>query len=119
MNQWRTSRTSDSGRWRKRGAEDKQRRNSDYIKGERARMHFEDIHIIETIFEEDNNGKLMFVFDNVTSNMSIAVGVGVLAEKTNSANGSEYTGVAQYNSEPGYVEKINVHLGNMGCELIK
>lgn len=44
-------------------------------------MHFEDIHIIETIFEEDNNGKLMFVFDNVTSNMSIAVGVGVLAEK--------------------------------------
>lgn len=51
--------------------------------------------------------------------MSIAVGVGVLAEKTNSANGSEYTGVAQYNSEPGYVEKINVHLGNMGCELIK
>ncbi len=90
-----------------------------YVEKERVRMHFEDINIIENIFETDNDGKLMLIFDNVTSNMSIAVGVGVLAEKMSSANGSEYTGVAQYNSEPGYVEKINVHLGNMGCELIK
>jgi len=90
-----------------------------YVEKERVRMHFEDINIIENIFETDNDGKLMVIFDNVTSNMSIAVGVGVLAEKMNGANGSEYIGVVWYNSEPGYVENINKYLGNMGCKLIE
>ncbi|MDE5699485.1 MAG: DUF4280 domain-containing protein [Lachnospiraceae bacterium] len=97
----------------------KNRDDEKYVEKERVRMHFEDINIIENIFETDNDGKFMLIFDNVTSNMSIAVGVGVLAEKTNSANGSEYTGVVQYNSKPGYVEDVNKYLGNMGCKLIE
>lgn len=57
-------------------------------------------------------------FDNVTSNMSIATGIGVLANSIQK-EGSVYYGVQKYNSLQHYVEHINRHLVDLGCEKIK
>jgi len=80
---------------------------------EREKWHFKDFDIIKSIFETDSNGKYMIVFDNVTTNMSIAVGVGTLAGKIE-AQKSIYEGVKDYNGKNGYVEHINGHLADMG-----
>lgn len=84
---------------------------------ERQKMHLEDFDVLKKIFEEDNGGKYMVVFENVTTNMSIATGVGLLAYKIED-NKDIYTGVAQYNTKPGYVDLINGHLEDMGAEKI-
>lgn len=84
---------------------------------EREKMHFEDFDILKNIFEVDNNGKYMVVFENVTVNMSIATGVGLLAYKIED-NKDIYTGLEQYNTKGSYVAVINNHLEDMGAKKI-
>lgn len=81
---------------------------------ERKRCHFEDLDIIKNIFEIGNDGKYMVVFDKVTTNMSIATGVGILAHHIETKK-NIYDGVIAYNSKVSYVGKINDHLSDMGC----
>ena len=63
---------------------------------------------------------ILVVFDNVTTNMSIAIGVGTLAYKI-SEKGSIAEGIMAYNKagNTSYLEAINGHLSNMGCDEIE
>ena len=58
----------------------------------------------------------MVVFDNVTTNMSIATGIGCLANKIVDEDENMYLGVRDYNSKENnnYPELINGHLEDMG-----
>ena len=78
----------------------------DDLEHERTKMHFEGFDRLKEIFEVDIDGKYIAVFENVTSNMSIATGVGLLAYKIE-CDKDIYTGVGNYNTEGGYVSKIN------------
>ena len=81
---------------------------------ERKKCHFTDFDILKNIFEIGDDGRYMVVFDNVTTNMSIATGIGLLASKIESAQ-NIYTGVVGYNTDENYAEIINGHLSDMGC----
>ena len=88
------------------------------LEEEREKQHFGDFDVLKRIFEVGNDGKYIVDFDNVTSNMSIATGIGVLANSIQK-EGSVYYGVQEYNSLQNYVEHINRHLVDLGCEKIK
>ena len=66
-------------------------------------------------YDVAKNIRYIVDFNKVTSNMSIATGVGELATKIEEQR-NVYDGVAAYNSLPGYVEAINRHLADMGME---
>ena len=87
-----------------------------WMSEQREKYHFEDIELIGDLFEFDDNGRYRVVFDRVTTNMSIAVGIGNLAYKTESEGGNIADGVAEYNGKPGYLGKINKYLLEMGCK---
>lgn len=87
-----------------------------WMSEQREKYHFEDIELIGDLFEFDDNGRYRVVFDRVTTNMSIAVGIGNLAYKTESEGGNIADGVAEYNGKPGYLGKINENLLEMGCK---
>ncbi len=88
------------------------------LEEEREKQHFGDFDILKRIFEIGNDGKYIVNFDNVTSNMSIATGIGVLANSIQK-EGSVYHGVQEYNTLENYVEHINRHLVDLGYEKIK
>lgn len=92
--------------------------NAEDLKEERKNYYFQDFDVIKKIFEEDANGKYMVVFEKVTPNMSIATGIGLLAKKIEIKK-SIYFGIYEYNTNPGYVEKINGHLEDLGCSEVK
>ena len=81
----------------------------------RDKQHFEDFDILKNMFYKGEDEKYIVDFNKVTSNMSIATGVGELATKIEEQR-NVYDGVAAYNSLPGYVEAINRHLADMGME---
>lgn len=90
----------------------------DILNEERENLHFNDFEIIKNIFEIGDDGKYMVNFNNVTTDMSIATGIGVLANSIEK-EGNMYDGVQNYNTLENYVEHINEHLDNMGCEKIE
>ena len=91
-----------------------------WLEDERKKYPFDNVTIIKDVFEMDENNKYMLVFDNVTTDMSIAIGVGVLMQKITDKE-SIAEGIMAYNSEGNvsYLEAINGHLLNMGCEEIE
>lgn len=90
--------------------------NAQWMNEQREKYHFEDIELIGDIFEFDENGRYRVVFDRVTTNMSIAVGIGNLAYKIECEDGNIADGVAEYNGKPGYLGKINKYLLEMECK---
>ncbi len=87
----------------------------------RTAQHYDDFDILKGIFEEGEDGKLMLVFKKVTPDMSIATGIGCLANKIEYYNGIISEGVMAYRSagDKEYLESINQHLENMECDPIK
>lgn len=97
--------------------------DDEWLSGERSKYLFNDITIIKDVIkvdEDDEEGRYMVVFDNVTTNMSISIGVGTLAGKISKAGGIA-EGVKAYNGEgdPNYLGNINKHLSDMGCEQLE
>lgn len=91
------------------------------IDAEREKMHFNNFKIIKDIFEL-KDGEYIVNFDKVTPDMSMAVGVGLLGYKIYSvSDGNVYLGVKAYNGggDKDYMDTINEHLRNMGCEELK
>ena len=82
----------------------------------RKAQHYNDFDILKSIFEIGEDGRYMVVFDNVTTNMSIATGIGCLANKIVDEDENMYLGVRDYNSKENnnYPELINGHLEDMG-----
>ena len=80
----------------------------------REEWHFQDCDIIKNIFKKED-GKLIYDFNNMTPDMSIVVGIGALAHGMEMGDGKTSAGLVDYNPN-NYVEKINRHLENMGCE---
>ena len=82
----------------------------------RKNQHYNDFDILKSIFEVGEDGRYMVVFDNVTTNMSIATGIGCLANKIVDEDENMYLGVRDYNSKENnnYPELINGHLEDMG-----
>ncbi len=91
------------------------------FRGYRKDQHYKDFDVLKDIFEVGEDGKYMVVFENVTPDMSIATGIGCLANKIKGENGNIYYGVRNYNSEDNddYPELINQHLENMGCDKLQ
>ena len=75
----------------------------------RKSQHYNDFDILKDIFESGEDGKCMVVFDNVTPDMSIATGIGCLANKIEYYQGNISKGVMAYNTEGNvkYLEEIN------------
>lgn len=82
---------------------------------DREAKHFQDFEILKDIFEVNEDGKYMVVLSKVTPDMSIATGIGWLANEIVRAKGNIYNGVKRYNSENYYPEVISDHLEDMGC----
>ena len=63
----------------------------------------------------------MVIFSNVTIGMSIATDIECLVNKIEYYDGSISEGVMAYHSEGDkeYLENINQHSENMGCDPIK
>lgn len=87
----------------------------------RRNQLYYDFDILKNIFEIGADGKHMVVFENVTPDMSIATGIGCLANKIKGEEGNIYKGVRDYNSiyNEDYPKQINKHLENMGCDIMQ
>jgi hypothetical protein len=71
--------------------------------------------ILNEVLKEDSNGEYHYYYDNVTQDMSLAIGIGWYSYKLNMERGklSERKGVENYNGggDSEYMEKFNEKMG--------
>ena len=89
-----------------------------WLQKEREKCLYDEFDVIKDIFVIGNDGKYMVIFDNVTPNMSIATGIGVLANKIHAQDDNIAKGVMAYKTkgDTEYLNAVNGYLDDMGCK---
>lgn len=89
-----------------------------WLEKEREKCLYDEFDVIKDIFVIGNDGKYMVIFDNVTPNMSIATGIGVLANKIHAQDDNIAKGVMAYKTkgDTEYLNAVNGYLDDMGCK---